>query len=472
MSVLRPEKNFSNSYDNSDWFVFAAGYEFDATWGTVARWKREVPHLQFMRAQTCWLESDIDDLQTRRRAAFAIARHALSPNDVPDQEMLRSWTLLGVESISPALADSICTLYNEPPIRTFGDVDANTAEATTEGFKEVYAEGDVNSAMMHAYRAALFTNIVAIIPYWSDRLHLSVITPDLFRYQPATATQEEELWILERDENLNLSWRVLTPKVEKRYRDGKFYDEHPHTLGCLPAILMKLTPSNDIYGAGMTEAAEINAWSNVIRYLSTKIGMAQAHSVAIASNLNLAEGTRIGPGHVIVANNAGGDPSTKPEFTYATPDGKFTELESFRNSVLQAFQRNQGLPSFMVDMTAVPPTGIALQVMQRRLNEKRKLHKQAIRRAELDLAVLISKIAKIRGRTLIFDAKKFSVEFVSESTMDISELQFDSARFDLGWIAPSTIAQKYLGMQNLTDAKALATFAENKNPRPIEVTKP
>jgi hypothetical protein len=268
-----------------------------------------------------------------------------------------------------------------------------------------------------------------------------------------------------------MSWRILTPTVEKRYRDGRFYDEVEHGLGVLPAVLMKLIPSNDIYGAGMTEASEINAWSNVIRYFSTKIGMSQAFSTALATNLNLAEGTRIGPGHVIVANNIMSDASTKPEFVYVTPDGKFTELEKFRTSVLDAFQRNQGIPSFMVDMSATPPTGIALLVMQRRLNEKRKLHKQAIRRAEMDLATLVSKIAKLHNRSVLFDPKYFSVEFTAETMDDISSLQYDAARFQLGWIAPATIAQKYLGLQNVTDAEALSKFAEYKDPTQTVVTK-
>jgi hypothetical protein len=461
MSKRQPERNFSITYDNSDWFVYAAGEEFEFTWGTVKKWEKDVPHLQFMRAQTCWLESDIDDLQIRRRSAYAIARAALSPNDMPDSDLQRNWPLLGVESVSPSLADSICTLYNESPVRTFGDEEADKTIA--EAFKEEYTLAGFDMVMQHAYRSALFTNIVAIIPSWKDGLKFTVATPDLFRYQPKTDSQEEELWVIERDEKLGLFFRVYTPTCVKKYRDGAFVDEEPHDLGRLPAVLLKLTPSNDVYGAGMTEAAEINAWSNLIRFFSTRIGLHQAFSVGVASNMALEQGTRIGPGHIIIAKNSGADASTKPELTFVTPDGKFVALEDFRAGVVQGFQRNQGLPAFIIDMSGTPPTGIALQVMQRRLNEKRKLHKPAIRRAELEIATLVSKMGASKNRRLLFKPSKFGVEFVGETMADSAELSYDLERASKGLMAPTSLVQKYLGIQSgITEEQAATMLRTNR----------
>jgi hypothetical protein len=450
------EHNFA-LYTNDDWFIFAAGEEFDRTWGEVPQWRHEVAHLKFIRAQTCWLESDIDDLQARRRAGYAIARSALSPTDVPDQDMVRSWSLLGTESVSPGIADAICTLYNEPPVRTFGDTGVD------DGMSDVYQMASVNKAMNAAYRLALFTNLVAIVPEWDKKLSLKVIAADQFRYLPPGQGHEEELWILEREVATGrLSFRVLTPTVQKRWYDGKFFDETPHNYGRLPAVMLKLNPSTDVYGAGITEAAEINAWGSVMRFFSTRIAMFQAHSVGVLINAgqNIKPGTRIGPGYILQLDNPGGDASQKPEFTFVSPQGKFTELENYREQALQSFQKNQGLPAFIVDMTGTPPTGIALQIMQRRLTEKRKLHKSAIADAELSLAQLIAVMGAERGRSLLFDPAKFAIEFVGESQPDADELEYDLRRSMAGLMSPSALVEKYMRIR-LDDVQAAALLQKN-----------
>src|SRR6185503_13288779 len=109
--MSRWEHNFDNYGLFNDWYAKAAGMEFAATWGSLPLFKGgDIQHMQFMRVQTMFLESTMDDMQARRRAVQAIAGVVLSPDSFPDEELLKWWSLFGTESISPKLADSICTL--------------------------------------------------------------------------------------------------------------------------------------------------------------------------------------------------------------------------------------------------------------------------------------------------------------------------------------------------------------------------
>lgn len=434
--------------------------EFYATWGNIPIFAADIPHLNFMRAQACWLDSELDDLHMRRRSVYAIARDILEAGDVPDGELERMWSILGVESCSPRIADAIATLYNSDPVRVF-----HAASSVNEGFGQLYGQLNVNLAMQQAYRAALFTNTVLLLPDW-DSNTIQVLTPDYFRLV-GKGSKVTELWLVHADGGFSpMEFHRWTAEDKTVFDDkGKFVRIEPNTLGRLPGSLLKLNPSNDLYGAGITEAAEINAVTNLLSLFTTRIALFQSYSVGVVMNMKFAKGTRIGPGSFIGGDNVVGESHTAPSFEYVTPDGKFQELEELRQRRIKSFERTQGLPAFLVDEGAgQPPTGAALQVLERALNDKRKQHIKALSACEKDLASLLALQGKSHGRDLGIDSS-FRIEYAAPETFSDPniELDFDLKKSQNGLMKPSALLEKYAGAEaGISDDTAISEIMANK----------
>lgn len=448
------QNNFDNLSSLTEWYSDAAGVEFQTTWGDLPLFRGDIRHLEFMRCQTIWMESTLEDMNARRRAVMAFARSVLSPTDFPDAELLRWFPLFPVEAVSPKLADAICTLYNTAPYREF-----SLEQGMQTAFTELYDTFEVNHVMKDAYRMALFTNTVLLLPDW-DTKKIKVLTPDFFRF-----VGEDELWIAKGSGG----WRekefeVWTPETATLMNhSGKPIKSEANPYGRIPAVKIKLNRSNDIYGSGISEAAEISVWSNFIRFISTRIGVFQSFSVGVAVNLDLKPGTRIGPGYIINSEMKMGDGVPPPSLTYVSPDGKFVDLEKYRQDVVRSFERNNGLPGFMVDEGAgQPPTGAALQVLERQLNEKRNEHSYALIKAEKDLCSLLSQQAAMYGQRSI-SAPGLSVQYADAQTFGDpqEELTYDQTRKAEGLLSPSAYVLKYTN-QRMTDEQAVAFLEKNK----------
>lgn len=386
---------------------------------------------------------------------MSLARSVLAPSDFPDAELEKWWPLFGVESVSPKIADAICTLYNDAPYRTF----VNDNEEAAKVFTELYEKFEVNHVFKDAYRAALFTNVVLLLPDWKEKI-IRVLTPDYFR-----VVGNEELWIaLGSGGYTNTEFLVFSKEYIKTVdHSGKLKNSEPNPYGRIPGVLLKLNRSNDVYGSGISEAAEISAWSNFIRFISTRVGVFQSFSVGLSVNLDIETGTRIGPGYILAGDNKGGEPGQNPSFDYKTPSGKFKELEEYRQQVIRSFERNTGLPGFLVDEGAgQPPTGAALQVLERSLNDRRKNDTYALLKAEKDLAELFSVMIKVKeNRDLV--AKDFSTSYAESQTFSdpSSSLDYDVKLMNQGLTSPSSLVLKYLNLR-MSDEEADALIEKNK----------
>lgn len=465
--MAKRENNFDLTESIRDWTTEAAGYEFNTTWGGTDVWKNEVTNLQFYRAQTAWLESEPNDLHVRRRAVLALARGYFTSNEAI-AEVEKRWNAIPVDSLSIRLADTICTLYDESPARTFSE----TPEVN-ESFTDLYNRFDADLAMQEAYRAALFTNTVVLMPDW-DSETIQVLTPDYFRIVTDGKGNMQKLWLVHgsngRHETKFEEW---TPEFHSWYdHEGKFVKKDANPYKRIPATLMRLNRTNSIYGAGITEAAELNVWNNFIRFLSTNIAVFQSFSVALASNMGdaLKNGARIGPGQIFVADNPSGEQGSVPSFGYVTPDGKFIDLEAFSKSVVARFEKNQGLPGYLIDdSSGQPPSGIALMVAERALNKKRRQHTYALTRAEKDLAQLMETLGKTHGASQIEwpsarTISNFGIQFAKPESFEDpkASLEFDKQLKEEGLLAPSTYTKKYTGLTH-TDEEAVDFMRKNRN---------
>lgn len=462
--MSRIQNDFDNYEAHWDWYSKAAGMEFDATWGSLPLFKAEIRHLQFIRVQTLFLEASYHDMMGRRKAVQALASSVLSPTGVPDEELQKWWPFFGTESVSGALADAICTLYNDAPFRTF-----SKEQGTQDAFAEIYETFEVNHVMKDSYRASLFTNVVAIMPDW-DSKKIKVLTPDYFRLVVDDNNTPVELWIAKgyggfKDAEFEV-WSAETLKIVDG--QGKMKSQEANPYKRIPAVILKLNRSNDIYGSGISEAAEISVWGNFIRFMSTRVSVFQSYSVGIGVNLDLEKGTRIGPGF-FVDRPWKMESTQPPKFEYVSPEGKFKELEEYRFQVISNFERNQGLPGYLVDKTATPPSGVALQVAERQLNEKRKEHTNALIKAEKDLVSLISLLASVDGKREI-TAEDFGVQYADVETFDSpkDELEADGIKMTQGLTSPSALVLKYFN-QRMGDDEAAAFLAKNKSYFPNSV---
>lgn len=467
----------------SDWYE-AVGVELAVTWGTVSRFQWEVRNIRWVRAQTCWLEGTHDDLRDRRRATLGIARGIISSKDARELEIDNLYPLIPVDTISPRLANLICVAYKDAPERTFNkDLSGVEDDEINKGFDDLYDSLNVNEVMDQAYRAALFTNTVLI--YWSEEEDkFLVLTPEYFRIA------DDGVWIARRTGYTQAERFMYTPSDS--IPDGEIvfdiWNDETHEVrnhsgqlmmsqcednpwGMFPGVLVKLSPSNDLYGAGISEAAEINAATNLLRLFGYRIALHQGFSVAVAINMvndsggtGAKDGVRIGPGSMLNLRNPSGDPGAMPDFKFVTPDGKFEQLEKFRNTVIQSFSRTHDLPGYLVDDNyGTPPTGVALKVLEKPLNNKRRDHLNALRRVEKTLAKFIEKLARKKNRKALI-VQNFEINYADaqEFTDPAEELEFDLAKAKNGLTTPRAIVKKYLNVQRgMTDERAIETMKKN-----------
>ena len=420
------------------------------TWGLLPRFILELPELRFFRGQTIWLEGTLDDLRERRNAVLGMARSVIGSDMTGELEA--TWPMIAVDTISPRLANAICQAYVRPPTRTFSE-----DEKTNDGFRQLYEELDIDNVLNDAYRSALFTNLV--FNYWNGE-EFQILTPEYFRLVE-DQKGEPELWMPRREPD-GIYFDVWNDTVHVvRAPNGSVTKTLENPYGRMPGVFLKLSKSNDTYGAGITEAADLNCASNLITLNAMRIALYQGFSIGVATDFGNAikSGQRIAPGSFLTPNSF--DPAAPPKLEFVSPNGKFQELQTFREGRIAAFQKNQDLPAFLVDETAVPPTGVALQVAERQLNMKRRAHHNPLKVCEAAMAEFVSLIAAERKRTLVADA--FSAKFAEPEMFNTpgQSLGYDLMLSRSGLIAPSTIVKKYFDLEQ-DDATAAQTMAANK----------
>lgn len=466
----------------ADWYE-AVGVELAVTWGTVSRFQWEVRNMRWIRAQTCWLEGTHDDLRDRRRAVLGIARGIISDKDSRELEIDNLYPLIPVDTISPRLANLICVAYKDSPERTFSKgPDGTENNDVNKGFDDLYESLNINEVMDQAYRAALFVNAVLI--YWSEEEdRFLVLTPEYFRiaddgiwiarrtgytqaerfmyYNPADSVPEGEIvfdvWSDKMHEVRSHSGQLMASQCEE------------NTWGMFPGVLMKLSPSNDLYGAGISEASEINAATNLVELFARRILLYQGFSVAVGTNIkNDSGGTaaknnvRLGPGAML--NLQDPDGTAHPDFKFVSPDPKFVEMQEYKRKAIASFEKTHDLPGYLVDDNyGTPPTGVALKVLEKPLNNKRRDHLMSLRRTEKQLAKFVQFLAKKKGRPSL-TIENFEINYVDtvEFTDPEEELQFDLSKAKNGLMTPGAFAKKYLNVQRgMTDEKVVEMLKAN-----------
>lgn len=441
--------------------------------------------MRYFRAQTIWLEGTQDDIRDRRRAVLGMARGLIDPKDMPDLEIDNLYPIIPIDTVSPHLANLICIAYKDAPERTFNkDADGEEDDDINKGFDDLYEQYQIDEVMDQAYRAALFTNAVLIL--WSaEENKFLVLTPEYFRIE------ENGIWVARRtgipgvpkwaqpngpvsSSNTAIGeivydvWNDKTHEV--RSSGGKIMVSQcePNPYGMFPGVLLKLTPSNDLYGAGIAEAADINAATNLIGLFERRIALYYGFPIAVATNMRVdSAGTgpknnvRMGPGKVLNLNDPDG--TAHPDFKYVSPNAPFDKLHEFKQELLKSFERNQDLPAYLIDESIAPPSGVALQVMEQPLRRKRESHRPALRRAEKTLAKFIEILGNKRGGKLELENFEINYTDAQEFTDPSEELEFDNQKMLKGLTTPKAIAKKYLGMRRgTTDELAVAEFQKNK----------
>lgn len=469
-----------------DWYE-SVGVELAVTWGQIPQWVWEVRNMRYFRAQTIWLEGTQDDIRDRRRAVLGMARGIISPRDAADLEIDSLYPIIPIDSISPHLANLICVAYKDEVMRTFcKDTDGVENDDVNKGFDDLYEELNINEVMDQAYRAALFTNTVLILWSAEDNKFL-VLTPEYFR------VEDNGVWVARRTGTPGIAkYSQPTGEVtannsaigeivydvwssngahEVRSSGGKIMvaesGDNPYDM--FPGVLLKLTPSNDVYGAGVTEAADINAASNLIGLFERRIALYYGFPIAVGTNIKDDSGgssaknnLRTGPGRLLRLQDPDG--TAHPDFKFVSPDAPFDKIQAFRQSMIKSFERNQDLPAYLVDENLTPPSGVALTVMEQPLKRKRESHFAGLRRAEKTLARFVLKLAEKRGqKTLELDNFEINYADAIEFRDPADEVVYDDLRISRGYTTPSEIARKYLGVRRgITDAEALELLQKNK----------
>jgi hypothetical protein len=462
---MNQQNNFNLNAIGRDWYS-GVGAELDSTWGQLPQFKGDILQMKFCFAQVCWLDSDLYALQSRRQCVYAFGEKIFdNPNNSP--RFHDWWNFFGIESNSGKLADAVCTLYNDAPYREFTeglifkneDSQADMQEALTE----LYEEYNVNLAFKTAYRYAYFVNCVVLMPDFENKT-IQVLTPDMFRFLGP------ELWYIKLaydDKGNQIIQYHVWDSEQHRVVDatGKQVSTEPNPYGRVPATILKLNQTTELYGSGVSEAAEINVWQNMINYFTTKIGVNQSHSILAAFNIptDQIKNQYLGAGAVLVLEGTKIE-GLDPKLEYITPQNFTDKLEEQKQKRVRQFERDQGLPGFLVDEGAgQPPTGAALQVMERGLNEKRKEHRYALVKCEKDFADLMARGTNYHDNTRSLAVGKIAVQYADVETFNDPKAEADHDK-DLaaqGFRSPSQLWQKYTG-ERLTDEEADKKMKDNK----------
>lgn len=468
----------------------------EALWGGVPQWKTHLSDLCYARALTAFYNGKPDDYDDR----FRLLRQYM--RDIMSEETLTTYQHAFPRStIIPRIARLTNTLYLNPPSRTFtGKDDADSA------WNELYKTAGYDRQMVQVQRLGWLSNVVAVRPEIDarGRLVLRRLPRDMFRMvtNEDDETDIVQFWVpsrrYEADGKMRTTFKVwevvdqngdgspVVMRSERDYKGNVLENTEPEreTLGRIPWIVYRRVDDEtaDPYGEGRLDLVEASMWNWVLDLSGKRSALYDGFRVKIGINLGVKGGKfRLAPDQLITVEDVREQEGVDipPEFRTLDGDNAYSLIDEFRRERQKEVLRNEGLPDYMVESGATPPSGVALQIMERELRRNQLEDQGALAAFERDLAEMTALVVNQSRGTNEFDPKALEAFSIRYAEGDVAmepadQLTYDLARYGSGLMDASTLVRKYLGeelsesesVQRIAEIKALANGEPQVEPTP------
>lgn len=461
----------------------AFSVDMDALWGAIPQWKTHIPDLCYARALTAFYNGKPDDYEDR----FALLRKYME-GVLSEETLTRYRNAFPRSTIVPRIAKLTNTLYLTPPARTFtGD------DATDSVWNEEYKRAGYDRQLVQVQRLGWLSNVVAVRPEIDarGRLVLRRLPRDMFRMvtNEDDETDIVQFWVpsrrYEADGKMRTTFKVwevvdqnedgspVVMRSERDYKGNVLENTEPEieALGRIPWIVYRRVDDEtaDPYGEGRLDLVEASMWNWTLDLSGKRSALYDGLRVKIGINLGVkGANIRLAPDELITVEDVTEQEGANipPEFRTLDGDNAYTLIDEFRRERQKEVLRNEGLPDYMVESGTTPPSGVALQIMERELRRNQLEDTGALSAFERDLAEMTALVVnQSRGRTVLDPAalEAFSIRFQEgEVTMEpADQLTYDLDRYAAGLMDASTLVRRYLG-QELSEQESVARIAEIK----------
>lgn len=347
-----------------------------------------------------------------------------------------------------------CTLYKWAPTRTFGK---NGSE--DEIFQPVYEEYKVNRVLRRLHRVGRVVNTPAIRPIVRGQmLEFEILTPDNYRVElkGGSGRQVEAIWypvsLPQPDGSCKLVLRRMTAtKIEDRDKDDpkKIIASVDNEWGEIHFAFLHLEEDDDFYGGGENDLLELRMEGNGQRLAANTSVKYDGHSIMIATNIldepddeDEDEEVSLPPGAVISRQGVtqGEDMPVPPSVQFVGGSAQYGEIDDLRRKRQHEGLRNKGIPEYSLDENpGLPPSGAAMEVANRELDDVKEEDSEALVMVERDLkrkiALAINEAPVIVGEALVTGLpvnKILSVEYARDRVVlePIDEWDLDKEKLD------------------------------------------
>ena len=453
---------------------------------------KEIPSLCYYRALTCFLEDEPDDLDDRRKLLF----HYLSEFDKSDADaFIRKiyGKLPANNNLFVKLRRNLFSAYSEAPKRSFvKDNEGQNAE-----FEALYRRSMANVVIKNAYKAAGFTNTVAIRPIVRVKssgktvIEHQVLMPDTFRVITSDDDPFDvvEMWIPYQGKDKQY-FEIWTPEQYRRcdlkknpieFLETQKFDSNGQPLprrmvleerniyGRIPYEFMRIRMGGTFYGGGLATLVEAQLYSNKLRVLSDENVTYSALSIWLAINMP-GKNWKLTPGSVVKAdgvNSPEGGPQLPPSLENIAAEPFFESIGQHRRDHEKGELRTYGMSQTVLeDNPGTPQSGVAKLSEEQELNEERNEHLEYLKAFEHDYAELFALIINTDlKKNLPTTLDDFSVDFAEPRYYQTIEEEWahDEARLLAGLMRPVHWVAKWSGDDSLEgDEDAINYILKNK----------
>lgn len=436
--------------------------DFSVIWGATP-FIAEIPNLSYFRAMTCFLSSDLNDIEDRRRLLYRYLENDFSA-DKPDDTINELYRVLPTSSGIPRIARNLCQLYAKPARRTF--------DVAEDGYNAVYRQVNVDGLLRKAHRIGKLTNNALLLPtVRNGRLEVDILPPDLFRVKTSASDfrQMGELWIPvhRRGQTHFHVWTNETYSL--RNVNGAVVREEPNRYGVIPAALLQFEQSmTDFYGAAKYGLVSASLDDNKLRFLVDNNVVYTAFSVWVAVNFGKNANFKLAPNRVIQIDNvtSGEGMNVPPELQTVSPPAEYMTLEELRLNRYKAALRDEGLPEALVNNNpGIASSGVAMMVDRQELMEIRAEDIDVMRSFEQVLCDTIRVVANADLRSAL-PPVSIGVDYAEQLPYLEPQAEFDfyKSKFEYGVLSPKDFL-KITGGNDLvnTDEEAMNYINTNKS---------
>lgn len=376
----------------------------------------EIINICYFRALSCfWYQSEVDFIDRQTLLYNYMSKDYNYKNENSLLNLHKS--ILPTDSEVKSILSEVCTAYDEPPRREFGNT------TTDKKIKELYDEANVDSMFQDVYELANLVGVVAVAPVFIEgKMRLLVKTPDTFRiwtdplnpfrvikmvYPSYSEINGQIIY----HEWTDSTYRILNYEGDPVSEEIGIFAETQgvNIYGKIPFVFLRLRHHQEYLSGG-----QINMIYNQLLWNKVKLGaenVATYNGFPVALGVNIGELDTLAPNKILGGTGFVSNEDVTPDLRYVTPEQIYDDLMQYRTNAIEQCKIDLGIPLG----EAANASGIARILARQRLIENRLRDLPRLRTFEKEFAKMVVHIANIEGLfSFELDGLNFSINFAEE----------------------------------------------------------